>query len=362
MGVCDDERRRSLTVRAAAVALLTPIAIVAAVATSAASAAPTPSVRRIVASSVSFASDGSRYVAWQTRRPGPITVLDTLHGARHTIPAPSGCELASQAEDGEPETVAATGRFLLVCGPNHLQQAVLDARTSVSTGLPGGAYFSWSRLGSAFAEGQAVGPDCAQAGREPAECVALYSLSTGAVSARQASPAFDLDQSGPKSVCSRLNRAAIQARVNPSFHGYRDGLAARDARDGHDVSLERCNGSTRTIRNSGVPRDFDLRGAVITWDTANGTEARAEYSPANARGAQHLKRSLFAAELTGYDLRTHARHVWKLPRLPVSGGETEVPPSIWGFSTHTATMVFWIATRTLSGSTVRTFSIYGAHF
>jgi hypothetical protein len=357
MRVCDNERRRSVAVLAAAVALL---GVIAAATTSAASAASTRSVRRLVASSVSFASDGSRYVAWQTRKPGLITVLDTLRGSRRTILPPGGCELASQAEDGEPETVAAAGRFLLVCGPNHLQQAVLDVRTSVSTGLPSGAYFSWSRLGSAFVEGQAIGSDCAQAGREPTECVALYSLSTGAVSVHQSSPAIDLDRSGPKAVCSRLNRAAIEARLNPSFHGYRDGLAAHDARNGHDVSLEHCSGRTRTIPNSGVPRDFDLRGPVITWDTANGTEAHAEYSPPNARGAEHLKRSLFAAELISYDLRTHAKHAWKLPRLPVSGGETEVPPSIWGFSTHTANMVFWIATRTLSGSTVRTFSIYAA--
>lgn len=356
----NDSRRKALV---AALALTIGLFCLSATSRpSAARATPTGAVRRLVAHSVGFASDGSRYVAWQTRKPGAIAVLDTLRGSRRSIFPPAGCDLASQAEDGEPETVAAAGRFLLVCGPNHLQQAVLDVQSSSSTDLPSGAYFSWARLGSAFAEGQATGSDCAQAGREPSECIAVYNLSSGAVTVHQSSPAVDLDRSGPQAVCGRLNRAAIQARLNPSFHGYGDGLAAHDAPNGHDVLLERCSGRTRSIQNGGVPRDFDLRGAVITWDNANGTEARAEYSGSNGRGGEHLKRSLFSAELVSYDLRTRAKHSWKLPRLPVSGGETEVPPSIWGFLTHTANMVFWIATRTLSGSTVRTLSIYAARF
>jgi hypothetical protein len=135
------------------------------------------SLRRLVASATSFASDGTRYVAWETQRDGVITVLDTLHGARWTVRAPSGCELASQAGDGEPEPVAADGRFLLDdCGPNGLQQALLDVRTKANTPLRADGYFSWSQVGDAYVEGETV--SCAQLSHAPGQCPALYNIST----------------------------------------------------------------------------------------------------------------------------------------------------------------------------------------
>jgi hypothetical protein len=169
--------------------------------------------------------------------------------------------------------------------------------------------------------------------------------------------AVDLDRAGPQRVCSKLNRAAIEARLNGSFHAYRDGLAAHDSHNEHNVILKRCNGSKETLHNRGRPRDFDLRGGLLSWDTANGTEANPQEP-----GGKEERRSLFFAHLTNYDPRTRSRHTWALPRLSVSGGESEfpLPPSIWGYSTHTTNTVFWIATRTLSGSVVRTTSVYAA--
>lgn len=348
--------RRHISGLQPAVCVRTSAIVVILVLTVAVPSASGASLRRLVASATTFASDGTRYVAWESQRDGLITVLDTLHGTRWTVQASSGCELESQAGDGIPEPVAADGRFLLDdCGSNGLQQALLDVRTKVSTPLPTGSYFSWSQVGDAYVEGETV--SCAQVRKASGQCPALYNVSTGALSAHQPAVAVDLDRAGPRPVCSKLNRAAIEARLNGSFYAYRDGLAAHDSRNEHNVILERCNGSKKTLKDRGRPRDFDLRGGLLSWDTANGTEANPEEP-----GGKEERRSLFFAHLTSYNLRTRSRHTWALPRLSVSGGESEfpLPLSIWGYSTHTANTVFWIATRKLNGSVVRTSTVYAA--
>jgi hypothetical protein len=77
--------------------------------------------------------------------------------------------------------------------------------------------------------------------------------------------------------------------------------------------------------------------------------------------------------LSSYRLSTGRRQTWKLPRLPLvgapnidgSGPEVE-SPGVYGYSTHTANTVFWIATRTVRGAAltsaliVETSSVYAA--
>jgi hypothetical protein len=55
---------------------------------------------------------------------------------------------------------------------------------------------------------------------------------------------------------------------------------------------------------------------------------------------------------------------WRLPRISVADGTEGPIPCSYGYSAHTAGMVFWIATRTLavvpSGAVVATMSVYAA--
>ena len=70
-------------------------------------------LRQLASGTVAFASDGTRFVAWQTAGDEQIVVLDTLTGLRQQITPPAGCKLHDEAEDGEPVIGAAAGRFLL---------------------------------------------------------------------------------------------------------------------------------------------------------------------------------------------------------------------------------------------------------
>ncbi len=68
----------------------------------------------------------------------------------------------------------------------------------------------------------------------------------------------------------------------------------------------------------------------------------------------------FRGSLYAYQLGSHRRHIWLLPRLNSEAGG---PTGTFGYSTHTANMVFWIATRTLADGevlSVETSSVYAA--
>ena len=64
----------------------------------AAGAAGSP-FRRLAASTVAFASDGTRYVAWQTRVGAPVVVFDARTGAQRRLDLPDGCELCGFEPD-----------------------------------------------------------------------------------------------------------------------------------------------------------------------------------------------------------------------------------------------------------------------
>ncbi len=339
-------------------------------------------LRQLVGSTTSFASDGERYAAWQLHAGAPIVVLDTLTGSRDTI-APAGCELMrDQDEYGEPSATAADGRFLLDCvTPAHVQsQEVLDLGTpGTFVMLPNGAGFAlprpWTALGTRYVQGMAAPQECSHGAGEHEPCIALFDLATGAVSYRPPSQVLNLDLPGAPQICPAL-RSSLRAQLRqvlPEQFAFGDGVFARPTAN-RNIRIERCNGRSTLLRGTrepaaqpgGVrpsqPRSFDLGAGLLTWDTAH-----------NAAGAEMNEQSNAHGTLSSYRPSTGRRQTWKLPPLALlgapnidgSGPEVE-SPGVYGYSTHTANTVFWIATRTVKAAAVtsallvETSSVYAA--
>src|ERR1039458_319628 len=171
------ERGRRLT---AAVVGLPGMRSAASSGASATSAVP---LRRLVASTVTFASDGSRYVAWQTRVGAPVVVFDTRTGAQRRLDLPVGCELANE-EQRHNGRDAAAGRFLLSCrGGRSLESALLNGRDGTTIRLPNTA--DWTAVGTRYVLGVSEASTCVQSRNELAigeehglPCLALYDLAS----------------------------------------------------------------------------------------------------------------------------------------------------------------------------------------
>jgi len=298
---------------------------------------------RLVASGVrGFVSDGTRYVAWEKDQRFPITIFDTHTGVSHQVARPRGCVLPQHSEGIEVRGAGAAGRFLLDCRQAGFD--LLEAPTLHITPLPttlgrGG----WQTVGSLFIEGSSsVASACShsEAGLKEFEpwCMALYEISTGVVSYRpHRSPSPELDRPGAPLVCSRLRGNAGYESLGTEgeeHKGYANGLYVHAARHG-DVKIERCNGRSIILKDRGGPRDFDVRGGLLTWDTGHPGSELGEYEPNQGPG------SLFS-----YDLATRKRRSWPLPKLPVDTDSEGAPiHGVFGYSTHTRTTVFWLATR-----------------
>jgi hypothetical protein len=74
------------------------------------------------------------------------------------------------------------------------------------------------------------------------------------------------------------------------------------------------------------------------------------------------------ARLEAYNLRSGKRIEWRLPHLPVPTSEIEPVPEEFaaGWSTHTATIVFWLPptnleTHCVEICSVETSAVYAAH-
>jgi hypothetical protein len=302
----------------------------------AASSAQASRFRRLTGGVKAFASDGVRYVAWQRPESSTIVVLDTLSGRRRDVAAPAGCKLEDQGQANGEGPPATDGRFLLTCANG---EALLDAPTGTVRMLPSDP--AWMTVGSHYVEG--VGGTCVQTRlevREDKPCRALYDIATGAVSYRPRSQVGDLDKPGAPLVCQALKGALVRA----SSHSYSAGLLARPVVEGSEsVQIDGCRGRRtvlavkkprKGVLQSGGAENLDIRGGLLTWDTGHGVEgfALATESPTGA--------------LYGYQLRTHRRYIWQLPvRGPSPGGF----PGTFGYSTHTANTLFWIAIENIGG-------------
>lgn len=308
------------------------------------SAAVASPLRRLAASTVAFASDGTRFVAWQVRGGEQIVVLDSLTGQQRPITPPVGCRLHDEAEEGEPVISAAAGRFLLSCDEG-MTQALLDVRTGKSVLLPKktNGTSDWYRVGTRYVMGVNV----------------LYDIATGA-STRLTRPA-DLDAPGASTndICPAVRRLVVHNPWDGLHRGFafQSDLFAQGSGKQGNVQIDHCHrrptilgGRGGETFGNGKPQDFDLRGGLLSWDTGS---AANDYIPPEPQ---------FRGSLDAYELGSHRRDRWLLPRLPVTvAGETV--KGTYGYSTHTANSVFWIATRTLGGEkvlSVETSSVYAA--
>ncbi|HWX74345.1 MAG TPA: hypothetical protein VNZ05_03510, partial [Solirubrobacteraceae bacterium] len=100
------------------------LALAALVLLLAAPSAAASKLRRLVPNVVAFASDDTRYIAWESPGQKAVFVLDTRTG--HRLAFKVGCALSDK-------TAAASGRFLLECPK---EQALLDVHTGKVTPLP----------------------------------------------------------------------------------------------------------------------------------------------------------------------------------------------------------------------------------
>jgi hypothetical protein len=87
--------------------------------------------------------------------------------------------------------------------------------------------------------------------------------------------------------------------------------------------------------------------------------------PSSTASRAPRKKAAFCAARTisSYLLATGQRHRFALPRIRVFIGEHPTP-RVFGYSTHTANSLLWIATRTVAlgkaGVTVATSAVYAA--
>jgi hypothetical protein len=225
----------------------------------------------------SFASDGSTYVAWQTTRSGPLTVLDTVTSQRRVLPVPAGCQLVDGINEGF-SNVAADGRFLLDCrppgaGPEQEEGRVLDARTGASFALPRdpaepGGSIGWALLGTRYARGASES--------EHDFVVNLATRAEKEVNEREYRNLSQPGAPGTQSVCSTL-RTRVKRRFPPDEGGdaFENGLFAEPFGEHGAVRLLRCNGQALTLPVTIHPVDhllgaanfIDLRDRWMTWTT-----------------------------------------------------------------------------------------------
>jgi hypothetical protein len=319
-------------------------------------AAATVPLRRGAFTTVAFATDGGHYAAWQERRgAGRLVVIDTRSGARRQVMAPPTCELYDHVGEAPMSLPAAGGRFLLACNEGR---AVFDARGDGFVTLPPIGPFTpgWLRVGLRYAEGQ-TRSGCQRSAAEAkrgAYCLALYDLATGSVSYRSESQPVDLDRPGAPAICPALRRRLISERAvnSENLFSYSDGRLAHRGRRVGDVQIDSCSGRHIVVSRRGEAQNIRLSAGVLSWD--NGQEG----------GGPRLESHFGHASLVTYRLSTRRRRSWRLPRLPLfKSGLAHPPVGAFGFSSHNADRVFWIAAQTLAPGRepgVETSSIYSA--
>ena len=231
-------------------------------------AAGASQLRQIASPIFAFTSDGVSHVAWEASEGGPIVVLDTATGQRRTFTPPPGCRLADQGEGGSYLQTAAAGRMLIQCEPRE-QEELLDMRTGHATPLPLGTY--WYELGTRYAQGN-----------DADEHQVVIDLATGAVRRIGETDYVDLDRRGAlgeRAVCPALRSALRRAAplLSSGAAAYRNGILAGQLGSHGMVQIRRCDGRRTVLAGqrvgnafaNHVPRSFDLRGGLLSWDTGS---------------------------------------------------------------------------------------------
>jgi hypothetical protein len=295
--------------------------------------------RVLAASTQTFVTDGTRYVAWQVTEGSAIVVFDTRTGRRRAFPRPAGCRLFRPEENLLGPTAGA-GRILLASCTDG--QLVLNARTGAITALPelaGPFETGWWAVGKYYVEGLAdphVCPLVRGEPRNPAHCLALYNIATGALTYRPEALVGDRNRPGAPVICSSLRKKLLeglrQENGTPGAN-YDNGLLAKPARREGDVQLDRCQGQT-LLQGHGFPSNLDLRGGLLTWDT--GHEVFDYEQEDTSHGA-----------IAVYHPSTGRRDTYPLPSTITSIPIGHIR-GVFGYSTHTANSLFWIAERRAS--------------
>lgn len=316
-------------------------------------------LHRVATDTTSYASDGTRYVAWEVHAHHGISVLDT--GTRRRIEVSSRCGL----EDGAP---AAADRFLLGCAAE--EQALLDVQTGVVIPLPKppphliGEYGPiWTGVGLRYVIGKAGLHARCQRPKRHESCTALYDIATGVMSEVPESGVPDPDRRGAPPLCRALRRKVFRRSKLETLEGmgplgplqsgfsYRNGLFAKPEQIGEapvrNVRIVRCHGAPTVLsirreppNPEPFPSDLQLGGGFLTWDTGHPSAAFDEEVMEGPRAG--LRRGT----LTSYDLRTRRLRSWRLPamRLELHGLDPrEWPVGVFGYSAHTHYAAFWIA-------------------
>jgi hypothetical protein len=328
--------------------------------------------RQLASTVTAFASDGTRYVAWEAPGEKHIFILDTRTGHRSLVSSP--CGLVDKAP-------AAAGRFLLECGLQ--EEALLDARTGITRMLPAAPPHSapgygpiWTGVGSRYVIGEGGDSERCRKHRRHEGCLALYDIATSAISEVAESDLPDPDRPGARAVCralqsrvSKVIRAQTLEGLGPlsplqSDFGYSDGLLAEPegldrnefAEPVRHLLIVPCHGRTMLVpahaeRGNLEPYGWDLQfaGGLLTWDTGHLIGSYNQEEESGTRGAD-LRHGI----LGSYDLHVHRSEIWRLPVLALHGTRELVSPSkvvvkgTFGYSAHTDQDVFWIAARSFS--------------
>jgi hypothetical protein len=141
----------------------------------------------------------------------------------------------------------------------------------------------------------------------------------------------------------------------PGLWSYSGGIFVHSDVVSTGVHIERCHGRSIVLHGRGEVKSFDVRGGLLTWDTGHdATDHEAQEDVSHGT-------------LTSYRFAIRKRRTWALPSLSLlQGGFLGSESGVFGYSTHTANTVFWIASRTLGygneGKTsfVATSSVYAA--
>ena len=308
--------------------------------------------RLLVPRSARFLTDSERYVAWQVSESSPIIVFDTASGRERTV---AGCRLFDIGNQTDPRGwPAGHGRFIVFCGGTA---ELLDASTGAAQVLPTGNEYgpSWHVVGARYVEGRTNNPDCRQSAaekRREAPCIALYDIATGAVSYRPQSQVGDLDRAGAPLVCPALRQKVIADRAT-NAGDYSDQLFGEP---GEPLPIWRCHGRPILIRHAGVASDLNIHGGLASWDDG--------HQASECGGGECSLPAVRHGTVSAYSLATGRRWSLKPPARRVNVGIGPPVLGVFGYSTHTRNMLFWVATRELAfaevGSVVASSAVYAA--
>jgi hypothetical protein len=293
-------------------------------------AAPGHGWRRVLRRVIAFQTDGARYAAWEGEQ-GGIVVLDTNSG--RTSAEARGCDLW-----GERPTA---GRFLVLCG--RIVE-LLDAWDGALRPLPEAS--EWRGVGRRYVWGRPAGPSPAHCNAHPThdECIALYDIATGTLSAVAESRTVDIDRAGAPPVCPRLHEPFfhLQREEETETFAYAPGLLVRWVYHGErkvsEVALERCRGKRTILHSRPWPVGLQLGGGLLSW---------AALTPPEEEGEEPEFREKTHGELELYTLASGRRRTWPLPRTSMVFEGNAFPGrhvGVDGYALHVRRAVFWVGT------------------